>query len=59
VDSAVFAPELFVLLCGLLCLGYEWRQRSDRALAGLAARAGVAVLGVALVGAYLCDDRVV
>ncbi|MFB6211450.1 MAG: hypothetical protein ABEI76_07925 [Halobacteriales archaeon] len=23
--SAVFAPELFVLLCGVLLIGYEWR----------------------------------
>ncbi len=43
--SAVFAPELFVLLCGLLVVGYEWRQSVDPTLAGLGARVGVLSLG--------------
>ncbi|UIO99925.1 hypothetical protein Hbl1158_00695 [Halobaculum sp. CBA1158] len=43
--SAVFAPELFVLLCGLIALGYEWRRASRRSLAGLAARIGVLGVG--------------
>ncbi|WP_254280316.1 hypothetical protein [Haloarcula marina] len=39
--SAVFAPELFVLLCGLLLVGYEWRDAATRSVAGLGARLGV------------------
>lgn len=46
--AAVFAPELFVLLCGLLCVGYEWRGRAERAVSGLGARIGVMAVGWAI-----------
>ena len=48
--STVFAPELFVLLCALLLIGYEWQTGMDRPLGGLAARLGV--LGLAWVVAF-------
>lgn len=43
--SEVFAPEIFVLLCSLLVIGYEWRTSSDNSLAGLGKRVGVLILG--------------
>lgn len=43
--SAVFAPEIFVLVCCLRLVVYEWRGRSSATIAGLAARIGV--LGLA------------
>lgn len=42
--SAVFAPELFVLLCGLTAVCYEWWRSTRRSWAGIAAR--IAVLGL-------------
>mgnify|MGYP000660489515 CR=1 FL=1 len=48
--SAVFAPELFVLLCALALLGYEWRGATDRRPLALAARLGI--LGLAWVVAF-------
>ncbi len=39
--SEAFAPELFLFLCGLLVVWYEWRRRPERSPAGLAARVGV------------------
>jgi len=44
----LFAPELFVLLCGLSLIGYEWRGVPDRAGVGLGARLGVLALGWAI-----------
>ncbi|MFC7018756.1 hypothetical protein ACFQHP_03435 [Halomicroarcula sp. GCM10025743] len=49
--SDVFAPEIFVLVCGLLLIGYEWRAVPDRSLATLGAR--VATLGVGWAVAFL------
>lgn len=46
--SDVFTPELFVLLCGVLLIGYEWRGLADRSPAGLGARLGVLALGWAV-----------
>ncbi|PAU85173.1 hypothetical protein CK500_00440 [Halorubrum salipaludis] len=46
--SAVFAPELFVLLCALLLVGYEWRGDPDRSPSDLAPRVGVVGIGWAL-----------
>jgi hypothetical protein len=46
--AAVFAPELFVLLCSLLLLGSEWRTDSERSRTGLATRLGVVSLGWAV-----------
>jgi len=46
--SAVFAPELFVLLCALLLVGYEWRSDPDRSPSALAPRIGVLGVGWAL-----------
>lgn len=48
VYSDVFAPELFVLGCGLLCIGYEWHQRPGRTRTGLGARVGVLAVGWAI-----------
>lgn len=38
--SEVFAPEFFVLLCGLLVVCYEWSEAPERTLVGLGARVG-------------------
>ena len=46
--SDVFTPELFVLYCGLLLIGYEWHGRADRSLPGLGVRLGVLALGWAI-----------
>jgi len=43
--SDVFTPELFVLLCGLCLIGYEWSGLADRSWTGLGARLGVLALG--------------
>lgn len=43
--SAVFAPELFVLACALLVVGYEWRRAEGAPGFGLGARAAVLGLG--------------
>ncbi|QIO24696.1 hypothetical protein [Haloarcula sp. JP-L23] len=43
--SAVFAPELFVLLCSVLVIGFEWHRDSARSSAGLTARLAVLGLG--------------
>jgi len=43
--SDVFTPELFVLLCGLCLIGYEWHGHADRSLAGICARVSVLALG--------------
>ncbi|QZY00928.1 hypothetical protein [Halobaculum rubrum] len=43
--SAVFAPELFVLLCGLTAVCYEWWQSTRRSWTGIAARVGVLGFG--------------
>lgn len=39
--STVFTPEVFVLLCGLVLVGYEWGHRRSRTRRGLLARLGV------------------
>lgn len=44
----VFAPELFVLFCGLCLIGYEWRAVTGRSLAGLGARVSVLAVGWAV-----------
>ncbi|WP_277555846.1 hypothetical protein [Halobaculum limi] len=46
--SAVFAPELFVLVCGLLIVVYEWRLSTRRLLVGLGKRIGALGIGWAL-----------
>ncbi|WP_277540180.1 hypothetical protein [Haloarcula laminariae] len=46
--SDVFAPELFVLLCGACLIGYEWYGLTDRSPVGLGARFGVLALGWAV-----------
>lgn len=46
--SDVFTPELFVLLCGICLIGYEWYGLADRSPAGLSARLGVLTLGWAV-----------
>ena len=46
--SDVFTPELFVLLCGLCLIGYEWRGLPNPSLTGLGARLGVLALGWAI-----------
>ena len=46
--SAAFTPELFVLICALLLVGYEWRGDPDRSPRGLAPRIGVVGVGWAL-----------
>lgn len=46
--SAAFAPELFVLVCILCLVGYEWREASAASLAGLGARIGGIGLGWAI-----------
>ncbi len=43
--SDVFTPELFVLLCGVLLIGYEWYGLAGRSPVGLGARLGVLALG--------------
>lgn len=43
--STVFTPELFVFLCGILAVGYEWRRLPDRSRRGLGARLGVLLVG--------------
>lgn len=43
--STVFAPEFFVLSCGLLVLATEWSRKPDRSNRGLGARLGVVALG--------------
>lgn len=46
--SAVFSPELFVLVCGLLIVVYEWRLSTRRMLVGLGKRIGILGIGWAL-----------
>lgn len=46
--SAVFAPELFVFLCGLCVIGYEWWRAAYSSLAGLVMRLGVLLAGWAV-----------
>jgi len=46
--SAAFAPELFVLLCGLVAVGYELRRSSRRPWATIVARLGVLGFGWAV-----------
>jgi hypothetical protein len=46
--SDVFTPELFVLLCGLCLIAYEWRTVADRSIGGLGARYGVLAAGWAV-----------
>jgi hypothetical protein len=48
--STVFAPELFVLLCGLFLIGYEWRGSETASSTGFGAR--IAVLGVGWLVAF-------
>ncbi len=43
--SEMFAPELFVLLCSLLVVGYEWRTSSEGSLGGLSKRVIVVACG--------------
>lgn len=43
--SEVFAPEYFVLLCGVTLILYEWSHVSSTGIRGLVARFGVLVLG--------------
>lgn len=43
--STVFTPELFVLLCGVLLVGYEWHHRPGRTRGDLGARLGVLAVG--------------
>ncbi|MFC7165822.1 hypothetical protein [Halospeciosus flavus] len=49
--SDVFAPELFVLLCAVLAVGYEWRRDGTATVQTLGARYAVLVVawGVAFV----------
>jgi len=49
--SAVFAPEIFVLLCSLCLIGYEWRSTSGHSPVGLGKR--LAVLGFGWVVAFV------
>lgn len=46
--SAVFAPELFVLVCGLAAVCYEWWRSSRQSWIGIAARVGVLGFGWAV-----------
>jgi hypothetical protein len=43
--STLFAPEMFVPLCGLLVVAYEWRAVPERTLAGFGTRVGVFAVG--------------
>ncbi|MFB6299015.1 MAG: hypothetical protein ABEH65_02005 [Halobacteriales archaeon] len=46
--SAVFAPELFMLLCGIVVIGYEWRILHRSFSSRIVGRFGVLVLGWAI-----------